>query len=135
MVFVAKRGKPLLFLFIAASDHNGDLSKRIGCYGGCNAGASPSELFLNNHAIKGIEAVKAAGAELAFHLSTFRVAHTIGGTLDEAVRRAAELAGRGDHVVLSPGFASFDQFRNYEDRGEQFEQLARDLGVASPSLK
>jgi UDP-N-acetylmuramoylalanine--D-glutamate ligase len=61
--------------------------------------------------------------ELAFQCSTFRVAHTSCATLAEAVRRATELATAGDHVLLSPGFASFDMFRNYEDRGEQFEKL------------
>lgn len=70
-------------------------------------------------------------AELAFHCSTFRVAHTSCATLDEAVRRAAELALPGDQVLLSPGFASFDQFRNYEDRGDQFERFARELGAAA----
>ncbi|HWA86146.1 MAG TPA: UDP-N-acetylmuramoyl-L-alanine--D-glutamate ligase, partial [Opitutus sp.] len=69
--------------------------------------------------------------ELAFHCSAFRVAHTTCGTLAEAVRRAAELAGPGEHVLLSPGFASFDMFRGYADRGEQFELLVRDLGVAA----
>jgi UDP-N-acetylmuramoylalanine--D-glutamate ligase len=74
-------------------------------------------------------------ADLAFHCATFRVAHTSCATLEEAVRRAAELAAPGEHVVLSPGFASFDMFRNYEDRGEQFEKLAREIPAAPASLK
>jgi UDP-N-acetylmuramoylalanine--D-glutamate ligase len=46
-------------------------------------------------------------------------------SLGEAVQRAAAAAGPGDHVLLSPGFASFDMFRNYEDRGRQFAALVR----------
>ena len=40
--------------------------------------------------------------------------------METAVRRAAELAQPGDVVLLSPACASFDLFRNYEDRGCQF---------------
>lgn len=69
--------------------------------------------------------------ELAFHCAAFRVAHTRCATLEEAVRRAAELAEPGEHVLLSPAFASFDMFRGYADRGEQFEQLVRALGTES----
>lgn len=67
-------------------------------------------------------------AELAFHCSAFRIGHTSCATLAEAVRRAAEIAQPGDNVLLSPGFASFDMFRSYADRGEQFEQHVRELG-------
>ncbi len=74
------------------------------------------------------------GADLAFHASTFRLAHSRCATLAEAVRRAAELAQPGDHVLLSPGFASFDMFRSYEDRGNQFESLVRNLDTPAPSL-
>lgn len=66
-------------------------------------------------------------SELAFHCAAFRVAHTSCASLDEAVRRATELAQPGESVLLSPGFASFDMFRGYADRGEQFEKLVREL--------
>lgn len=67
--------------------------------------------------------------ELAFHCAAVRIAHSRCATLEEAVRRAAELAEPGDNVLLSPGFASFDMFRSYAERGEKFEQLARELGA------
>jgi len=49
------------------------------------------------------------------------------GTLEAAVTRAAELARPGDVVLLSPACASFDQFRNFEHRGERFRELVRGL--------
>ncbi len=41
---------------------------------------------------------------------------------EEAVKVAYKLADPGDNVLLSPACASFDLFRNYEDRGDQFKQ-------------
>jgi UDP-N-acetylmuramoylalanine--D-glutamate ligase len=46
-------------------------------------------------------------------------------TLDRAVRSAAGQARRGEAVVLSPACASFDQFRNFNHRGDVFQELAR----------
>lgn len=43
-------------------------------------------------------------------------------TLADAIRHASDVAESGDAVLLSPGCASFDQFRGYEDRGEQFRK-------------
>jgi UDP-N-acetylmuramoylalanine--D-glutamate ligase len=45
------------------------------------------------------------------------------GKLDVAVREAAADAKPGDTVLLSPACASFDQFRDFEDRGDQFRAL------------
>jgi UDP-N-acetylmuramoylalanine--D-glutamate ligase len=57
------------------------------------------------------------------------VACTLCSTLAEAVERATAAAAPGDHILLSPGFASFDMFRSYEDRGAQFERLVNNLGT------
>ena len=45
----------------------------------------------------------------------------------EAVHTAFRLANKGDVVLLSPACASFDLFKNYEDRGTQFKQAVKDL--------
>lgn len=73
-------------------------------------------------------------AELAANCAAHRVAHTCCPGLAEAVRSAADLAASGDHVLLSPGFASFDLFRNYEDRGDQFEHLVGQLPLPTGNL-
>jgi len=48
-------------------------------------------------------------------------------SMTEAVRSAYFLAGKGDTVLLSPACASFDLFKNYEDRGRQFKEAVRNL--------
>jgi len=84
--------------------------------------------------------------ECAPHFDHVRKAYTIGeagelfasllsphmdvaqcGTLERAVGEAAAEAERGDTVLLSPACASFDQFRDFEDRGDQFRRLVEGL--------
>jgi UDP-N-acetylmuramoylalanine--D-glutamate ligase len=48
-------------------------------------------------------------------------------TTAEAVFAAFHFAGKGDVVLLSPACASFDLFKNYEDRGNQFKQVVKEL--------
>jgi UDP-N-acetylmuramoylalanine--D-glutamate ligase len=49
------------------------------------------------------------------------------GTLENAVRRAAEAAVKGDIVLLAPVCASFDQFQSYEQRGRVFKDAVKAL--------
>lgn len=48
-------------------------------------------------------------------------------TLDRAVVQAARMAKKGDVVLLSPACASFDQFKNFEHRGQVFTELVNKL--------
>ena len=52
-----------------------------------------------------------------------RIAVHACGTLECAIERARELAKEGDVVLLSPACASYDQFKNFEHRGETFKRL------------
>jgi UDP-N-acetylmuramoylalanine--D-glutamate ligase len=64
-------------------------------------------------------ALKAAGYE-GFTISQAR-------TMDQIVAEATKLAKSGDAVVLSPGFASFDMFKNFEVRGQEYRKSVNGL--------
>jgi UDP-N-acetylmuramoylalanine--D-glutamate ligase len=51
--------------------------------------------------------------------------HTTIQPFDDAVGEALRIAQPGDQVLLSPACASFDQFNNFEERGERFEALVK----------
>lgn len=48
-------------------------------------------------------------------------------SMEEAVKKAYRIANEGETVLLSPCCASFDLFKNYEDRGDQFKYWVRKL--------
>ncbi|HHP7234586.1 MAG TPA: UDP-N-acetylmuramoyl-L-alanine--D-glutamate ligase [Desulfobacterales bacterium] len=56
---------------------------------------------------------------------------TEAGSMNAAVRQAAELARPGDVVLLAPGCASFDMYTSYAERGRDFRQAVADLQRAA----
>ena len=48
---------------------------------------------------------------------------------NKAINTAIKLSSYGDLVLLSPGFSSFDQFKNYKERGNTFKKIIRQYGL------
>jgi UDP-N-acetylmuramoylalanine--D-glutamate ligase len=65
--------------------------------------------------------------ELAQALDREGVPYVQSGDLETAVSAAAEAARPGEIVLLSPACASYDQFRDFEQRGEEFRRLVQNL--------
>jgi UDP-N-acetylmuramoylalanine--D-glutamate ligase len=76
--------------------------------------------------VKAAYTIGTAGPDFAALLED-RVPVTPCETLDRAVTRAASRAVSGDTVLLSPACASFDQYRDFEARGEHFRELVEAL--------
>ena len=96
--------------------------------GGVDKGNDYSELY--SLVSKKVKAVVCLGKDNSKILEAFKdKVPTIveARSMDEAVRSAYYLAKKGYTVLLSPACASFDLFKNYEDRGRQFKQSVRNL--------
>ena len=65
--------------------------------------------------------------KLIQHFEPMGVKYISTDSLQDAVQAAYQSANEGDTVLLSPCCASFDLFKNYEDRGEQFVKAVRSL--------
>ena len=69
--------------------------------------------------------------EIAGSLERAGVAHEQSGTLEQAVAAAASNARPGEIVLLTPACASFDQFENFERRGEAFRAIVAKIAAES----
>ena len=68
-----------------------------------------------------------AAKEIAAALDAEGVDYIVASDLDAALAEAASVASAGDVVLLSPACASFDQFRDFEARGDAFRELVESL--------
>ncbi|HKK41004.1 MAG TPA: UDP-N-acetylmuramoyl-L-alanine--D-glutamate ligase [Bacteroidales bacterium] len=96
--------------------------------GGVDKGNDYSELFPLVE--KKVRAIVCLGKDNSKIMEAFRdkvptIVET--SSMEEAVRSSYYLARKGETVLLSPACASFDLFRNYEDRGRQFKAAVRNL--------
>ncbi len=100
----------------------------IWIVGGVDKGNDYSELFAV--VIKKVKAIICLGKDNKKIIEAFKdkIATIVETTsMEEAVRSSYYLAKKGETVLLSPACASFDLFKNYEDRGRQFKQAVRNL--------
>ncbi|WP_298951755.1 UDP-N-acetylmuramoyl-L-alanine--D-glutamate ligase [uncultured Nonlabens sp.] len=96
--------------------------------GGVDKGNNYSELYsLVNRNVKAIVCLGEDNSKIveAFGNCVEQMVET--SNMEDAVRVAYKLAQAGDNVLLSPACASFDLFKNYEDRGRQFKNAVRGL--------
>jgi UDP-N-acetylmuramoylalanine--D-glutamate ligase len=77
--------------------------------------------------VRSIYLIGAAADELAAALDAAGREYVRAGDVATAVSRAAADARPGDIVLLSPACASFDQFANFEERGDTFRRLVEEL--------
>jgi UDP-N-acetylmuramoylalanine--D-glutamate ligase len=75
--------------------------------------------------VKRVYTIGAAAAKIESQIKDVEVVHA--ETLENALRKANAVAQQGDVVLLAPACASFDQFKNYEQRGQAFKQIVRSL--------
>ena len=75
--------------------------------------------------VKMVIAYGEAAPLIAGDLSGVVKVETLGSNFDEVVAAARAAAKPGENILLSPAGASYDMFKNYEERGEKFRQLAQ----------
>jgi len=111
------------------------MQPKILILGGSDKGATFDELARKVHEgnVKHVICIGDTAPSIIGALRSRGFLNITGGlsSMDEIVKKSAELANSGDVVLLSPGCASFGMFQNYKDRGEQFKSAV--LELSSPS--
>ena len=96
--------------------------------GGVDKGNDYTELFsLVREKVKAIICLGTDNTKIIKHFEGLVDFIYETGSMDQAVSTASQLAEAGDTVLLAPACASFDLFKNYEDRGDQFKQAVLKL--------
>jgi UDP-N-acetylmuramoylalanine--D-glutamate ligase len=98
--------KSPVHLILGGRDKNGDFTELAQ--------------LLTRH-VRHIYTIGEAAEKIERQLRGFPMTHS--GDLKQAVADAAGRAHSGEIVLLSPGCASFDQYKNFEERGEHFRSL------------
>jgi len=88
--------------------------------GGRNKGLDLSVLSEAADRVRAVVAIGEAAPDVERAFAGLRPV-TVATSMDDAVRAAAAYAQPGDAVLLSPGCASFDWYRSYGERGQDFE--------------
>ncbi len=100
--------------------------------GGRNKGLSMAALQRGSERLRGVVAIGEAAAEIEEALGASSPV-TIAQSMSAAVAAASAMAHPGDTVLLSPGCASFDWYRSYADRGDDFKRLVNAIGARGAS--
>jgi len=93
--------------------------------GGRNKGLDLAPLARASDRIRAVVAIGEAAPDVSAAFEGTRPVVTA-TSMDDAVRAAAHLAVQGDAVLLSPGCASFDWYRSYGERGDDFQRAVRE---------
>ena len=81
--------------------------------------------------VRCVYVIGAAGPEIGAAMRAAGIVTVDAGTLDTAVADARAAARPGEFVLLAPACASFDQFSNFEERGDRFRALVGELADRS----
>lgn len=99
--------------------------------GGRNKGLDLSELGAESRSVHAVVGIGESGQEIINAFGN-ECPHALASSMQEAIEIARSFASAGDVVLLSPACTSFDWYRNYEERGNDFtERVRRTLGAVT----